>query len=96
MEKLYLAVRYAATAAGDARARLEGTYSQIMVLREEHLPPEAWSKVASVLDRLAAGDGVVASNTRRMKNATAARLLSDIWDAYEIAERAYEADMTAR
>ena len=91
-EKLYLAVSYAATAPGDARARLEGTFSQLHVLRPEHLPPEAWVRVQRVLSRIASGEGSVAANTHRMKNATAAKLLKDIWEAHEIVERAYAED----
>ncbi len=91
-EKLCLAVSYAATAAGDARARLEGTFSQLFVLRPEHLPPEVWEKISRVLARLTSGDGVVANNTWRMKNATASKLLKDVWDAYKIVERAYQDD----
>jgi|SRR5712692_9450823 len=95
-EKLYLAVRYAATAQGDARARLEGTFSQLHVLREEHVPPDAWQKITGVVKRLTAGEDTVQSNTRRMKNATAAKLLGDVWDVYEIVERAYQADVRGR
>jgi len=95
-EKLSLAVRYAATAEGDARARLEGTFSQLHVLREEHVPPDAWRKISGVMKRLRQADTTVQANTRRMRNATAARLLSDVWDAYESVERAYQADVTGR
>jgi hypothetical protein len=95
-EKLSLAVRYAATAAGDARARLEGTFSQLHVLREQHVPPDAWQKISGVIQRLTDGEGTVEANAHRMKNSTAARLLSDIWEAYESVERAYQADVTGR
>jgi hypothetical protein len=97
-EKLSLTVRYVATAAGDARSRLEGTYSQIHLLREEHVPPDAWQKISGVMKRLTEGEGEgkVQANARRVKNATAAKLLGDIWEAYEIVERAYQTDVGGR
>ena len=95
-EKLSLAVRYAATAAGDARDRLEGTFPQLHVLREQHLPPDAWQKISAVMKRLTEGDGTVQANAHRMKNTTAAKLLTDIWEAYELVERAYQADVGGR
>ena len=94
-EKLYLAVSYAATAAGDARTRLEGTFSQLQVLRQEHVPSEAWGRLAGVLERLTSGEGTVATNAHRMKNVTAAKLLRDIWDAYEIVKRAHDENAAA-
>jgi hypothetical protein len=95
-EKLSLAIRYAATAAGDARARLEGTFSQLHVLREQHLPPDAWEKISVVMKRLTEGERKVTANAHRMKNSTAAKLLSHIWEAYESVERAYQADVSGR
>jgi len=95
-EKLYMAVHYAVVGQRDARARLEGAYTQLHVLRSEHMPPEAWRKVDAVLKRLTAGDGKIQSNTRTMRNSTASKLLSNIWDAYRIVEHAYEVDMGSR
>jgi hypothetical protein len=90
-EKLSSAVRYAARAPGDARARIAGVYSEMVLLRREHLPQRAWVLVAAIVERLTHG-GSVAENTRRMKNNTAARLLRDMWDAFEITQRAYDRD----
>ena len=95
-EKLYMAVHYAVIGQRDARGRLEGAYSQLHVLRSEHMPPKAWRKVEAVLKRLRAGDGKIQSNTRKMRNSTASRLLSELWDAYRIVDRAYEIDIGSR
>jgi len=95
-EKLYMAVHYAVIGQRDARARLEGAYSQLHVLRPEHMPPEAWRTVGEVTTRIRGGDGKIQSNTRKMRNSTASKLLSQLWDAYRIAERAYEIDIGSR
>ena len=92
-EKLYSVIRYSARAPGDARARLAGAYSELVLVRKEHLPPTAWALVTAVLKRLTRGDVSVKTNTRMMKNTTAARLLGDLWDAHEIVRRAYDRDM---
>ena len=101
-EKLYLAVAYAATAAGDARARIEGVWSHIHGLRAEDLPPDAWAKVSSVLNRLHSqsgmdmnavnklGWGIVSQNAKSMTNRTASKLLKQTWEAYESVKEAYE------
>lgn len=95
-EKLYSVIRYSARAPGDARARLAAAYSELALLREEHLPPTAWRLVAGVRKRLVRGDLSVKENTRWMKNTTAARLLGTLWDAHEIVRRAYDRDMGRR
>ncbi len=92
-EKLSSVIRYSARAPGDARTRLAGAYSELVLLRKNHLPPAAWALVAAVLERLTRGALSVKANTLAMRNTTAARLLGDVWDANEIVRRAYDRDM---
>jgi hypothetical protein len=74
---------------------LAGAYSELVVLSEENVPPEAWELIAAARTRLEANGVTVEQNVRRMKNSTAGRLLSGLWKAYEIVLQANGANTSA-